>query len=441
MPTVAASEERDHKKSRDFCVSDSPDAASGPVASGPSEGAARAGRAKPDRAPSAPSGGEGGRPAPFGSHNGTNSTSGRAARRAERRESGGWDARTYYEERNIRLRLSDRLCACAPLAGDSRSHARRDMLTKAEALRRCGPLRARFDRSSGDALARLERGGRLGSACEVHTCKTQWCPTCGRRKSGRRAQRLGEHIHKSEIEPLFVTLTMRPDPARSMRDGAEMIKAAFRRLVRRNSAMPGSKAARARRHILGYTMQVEGTWAESRGWHVHIHALIDVAGRRDGRPWWPHADLLGEWRRALGTPDDPANGGARIERIANVAEAVKYAVKPAEVLNLPAAVFTELVTSFGSGRPVCRLFTCGGTLAHWDADEDEERDEVADPILVNLRTGAVVPVAAAEWLWVGQRTRTGLGIEEAVRRLEEWAARIARGHDPPMPDGLCVWEH
>jgi hypothetical protein len=303
------------------------------------------------------------------------------------------------------------------------------MQKQAESLSRCGPRSLRVT-TDGDPVARLVRGG-LVPDVEVRSCHTRWCPDCESRRAAADAARLGQFLADAEIEPLLGTLTQRADPAESVGQALDRIKSASQRFHSR---------AMRRGWIVGYTLHYEVTWRADRGWHAHVHALWDVVGRRDGRPWWSHADLLAAWRYAIRTPGDPTNGGARIERIANIAEVTKYVVKPAEVAALPASQLADLVVELQSAH----MSASGGTLAKCKKVQPEELDaELGHPDdapIVSLRTGEVVERADTARAWLGERLRSGVTAEHAMRVLLEWRALTERGRDPPSLMALFWWD-
>jgi len=394
-------------------------AASGVWPQGGGEGREAAGRPWPE----CPEGGGGGLP-PFGSHRETTRQA-----LSDERAAGVWGAKTYATHKALKRAIARRIGAAAPLAGMPSSAGFDWMQKQSESLSRCGPRSLRVT-TDGDPVARLVRGG-LVPDVEVRSCHTRWCPDCESRRAAADAARLAEFLAAHEIEPLLGTLTQRADPAESAGQALNRLKEASVRFHRR---------AMRRRWIAGYTLTYEMTWRAERGWHAHVHALWVVAGRRDGRPWWDHADLLAAWRYALRTPGDPTNGGARIERIANVAEVTKYAMKPADVAGLPPSQLADLVVQLKDAH----MFASGGNLAKCKRTQREELDaELVHPDdapIVSLRTGEVVERADTARAWLGERLRSGVTAEHAMRVLLEWRALTERGRDPPSLMALFWWD-
>lgn len=213
-------------------------------------------------------------------------------------------------------------------------------------------------RAGGEArlAARLERcGEEVGSVrCQNcgrshparYTCNLRWCPVCAWRISARRAALVSAWAETC-AQPKHVVLTGRntesPEPRR--------YGDAFARLRRQKPFRDWTRGCRT----------IETT-NEGRGWHVHLHALVDVR-------WIDPGELARRWGRLLGQEFAIVKvKDARL--IEYLAELAKYACKPAQMAAWPEAEATQFVRAC---RGV-RLFSTWGDLRGFKPPPKPQRE-------------------------------------------------------------------
>lgn len=198
-----------------------------------------------------------------------------------------------------------------------------------------------------------------------YRCNIRWCPDCAWRISAVRAAKVSAWA-KTCGQPKHVTLTARNTTTLHREDVREM-SAAFSRL-RRMRDFRWTRGCR--------TMEITN---EGRGWHLHIHALVDVR-------WIDPAKLAISWARQIGQ-DDAAIVCVKDARDSDyLAEVAKYAVKPIQMAGWPAqdaAMFvralqgTRTFSTFGDLRGFqtpprpCECPACariGGSWKFWPGE-------------------------------------------------------------------------
>lgn len=249
----------------------------------------------------------------------------------------------------------------------------------ADRVRQREELRSRLEDEGEDGLAEMLAGcGRpmeLTCTCcgEVHeikvSCRKRWCPVCAWRISAARVARYSAAVQSMQW-PLFVTLT-RPNVKVIDLDVIRDMRRAFRRLRQR--------AAWAR-NVRGGVASLEIT-NTGRGWHPHIHAVIDCrwlalktpaprpidspraiqrkckqAATEVGTLWaqcmrLPRASVKVKRAYGSGSTADPTGRSGSI-----ATEVLKYSVKATDLIESPDPIgpvlrvigAARLVTSWGS---------------------------------------------------------------------------------------------
>lgn len=132
------------------------------------------------------------------------------------------------------------------------------------------------------------------------TCGSVWsCPVCNAKVMSRRAMEIGAAVTAWEASGGsvgFVTLTMRHDKGQHLQMLWDALARAWGRVT-------GGKAwftDKALAGVGGWLRVVEVTLGEN-GWHVHVHALVFLAGSNNagGRLQRLQRSMFGRWSRAL----------------------------------------------------------------------------------------------------------------------------------------------
>lgn len=161
----------------------------------------------------------------------------------------------------------------------------------------------------------LKRSVRQCMSCKSHSmfwnrCEVKWCPVCASRLSRERKESV-QWWTKQISQPKHVVLTMR-NTASLQKSDVQRFKRCFSRLRRTTFA----------RNWRGGFYSLECT-NESRGWHLHLHALIDAH-------WIDASRLAIEWGKQLG--QDFAIVKVKDCRQQDyLAEVTKYAVKGSDL--------------------------------------------------------------------------------------------------------------
>lgn len=402
----------------------------------PDEGAARAGRAKPDRGLSAPIGGGGGGGPP---RLDTSETS--------RHPANPYDPARWREAERARIRLAESVEQAACIVDRRLGH-------ESSKLRRCGVVGTYTD-ESGNPLMKRAGDGVDRPVAVRWWCRTRSCPHCARRVSGERAAALAGHILRRGLRPVFLTLTQKRDARESTAEATARLMGAWKRLQRHKVW---------RESVSGFIWKRESTWARSKGHHVHLHLLIETHTRRDygfthriggkrGSAWyvdtsWIDVDALrAAWRRAAGT--DAVNVDVAPMR-AGVAEVTKYATKSADLLKMPPSVLGEWLLAWRGARAMgCDR---AGVFEGWAGDlherdatdqeraaetEDDGQSEIIGWSLLDRRS---VRRRDARLAWAGDCLPCGVEVREAWRLLSWWGWECARRCEverPPAPQ-LCA---
>lgn len=243
-------------------------------------------------------------------------------------------------------------------------------------------LIARLDREGEDDHAdRLRKcGSRLSLTCtccgdlrEVRqTCKLRWCPVCAWRIAAARTARYSAAVASMQW-PLFLTLTQRNVSVLSL-DTIRHMRRALRRMRQRKWWAESVRGGVA-------SIEITNT---GRGWHPHIHAVIDCRWlsvrtpppRPLGGPGEVRAKLkqsatevAAAWAHALGHPRATvkikrAYGSGRLADPTGrsksiVHEVLKYACKPADLIDSPDPI-GPILTVLAKARLVSGWGSCYG---------------------------------------------------------------------------------
>lgn len=163
----------------------------------------------------------------------------------------------------------------------------------------------------------------------LNRCDRSYCPCCQPRLARERRDSV-EWWTRQIAQPKHVVLTT-TNTSDLTRDHVDRIKQAFTRL-RRTKFADGWR---------GGMWSVEVT-NEGRGWHLHLHALIDA-------DWIDARQLSVAWHRATG-------GAGHIVKVKDtrersyLQEVTKYAVKGTQLASWSSTEVAEFVTAFARTR-------------------------------------------------------------------------------------------
>lgn len=214
-------------------------------------------------------------------------------------------------------------------------------------------------------------------------CNRKWCPCCARQIAAKRAAKL-RTVAASFKWPLFITLTRTNITDRTPdTDFVREMRRSFGKLRKRNIWTERVKGGAA-------AIEVTNT---GKGWHPHLHALIDCEWLAIKTPRISNRDSQArkEWKcqqaaeeiTAIWTKCQPKGvpGGAFIKRASGdaAAEVMKYSVKGSDLIESPDEIApvlrlmdgTRLVTTFGSAfgieviEPEREPLTCPNGHSDW----------------------------------------------------------------------------
>lgn len=263
---------------------------------------------------------------------------------------------------------------------------------------------ALYDRSADEKLERLgERmsdcSGLLlfGQAVNIETgevsikldqarfCKVRHCPVCqwrrGMRNVARFHSRLPELIEAyPKAQWIFLTLTIRNPEMENLRSTLASMNKAWQRLIQRKD-WPAK----------GFIRTTEVTKGKDGKPHPHFHCLLLVdPGYFAGHSYISQSKWAENWRDALRADYTPvvhvakvkaksdkakaaeASGGKHVALSAAIAETLKYAVKPEDML-------TDGRFLFGITQQLAKLrfLATGGVLKDW-LKEEVSQDEMIE---------------------------------------------------------------
>lgn len=193
--------------------------------------------------------------------------------------------------------------------------------------------------------------------CKTHSvfwnrCEIKWCPMCAQRLARERREAV-EWWTKQIQQPKHIVLTMR-NTEDLTRETIKGFKAAFGRLRRRSFAKNWRGGF--------YALEVTN---ESRGWHLHLHALVDARWIDSGalaREW---ADCVGQLFAIVKVKD--AREGTYLK------ELTKYVVKGDQLVTWSAPDMVTLIEAFEGVRSFGVFGDLYGKRTEWKDFLDELR--------------------------------------------------------------------
>jgi plasmid rolling circle replication initiator protein Rep len=209
-------------------------------------------------------------------------------------------------------------------------------------------------------------------------CRVRHCPVCQWRKSLRWQGRFLEALPRIEADYpkarwLFLTLTQRNCELEDLRGQLKEINKAFAKMVTWNN-WPA----------IGWVKALEVTRNRETGQaHPHLHALLMVKGHYfTGRNYISQETWTQMWRKAMRLDYDPVvhvkavkprAGGQEGEHPlrAAVAEAMKYTVKPSDMIASGPWFWTLTDQLHGS-----RAIALGGVLPGYINEAEPTKDEM-----------------------------------------------------------------
>lgn len=175
-------------------------------------------------------------------------------------------------------------------------------------------------------------------------CDILYCPECAPRLTAERRESI-EWWTKTITQPKHVVLTAR-NIATISEDYVRSIKDAF-------SSLRRSKFAR---NWIGgfYSLEVTN---EGRGWHIHIHALVDAK-------WIDQAELARQWAKRVGQ-DFAIVYVKDCREKSYLQEVSKYAVKGSELASWSASDIAAFIDAFANTRTFSVFGSLYGKRTEW----------------------------------------------------------------------------
>ncbi len=258
----------------------------------------------------------------------------------------------------------------------------------------------------------------------VYFCHVRWCPVCAWRRSLEWKARLFQVLPEIKKDYptaswLFLTLTIRNVDSLKLRQTFEEMGKGWQRMTQRN-AYPA----------IGHIRAAEVTHSESEAGdsHPHYHALLLVEhGYFQSKDYLEHKDWIKLWRQCMRLDYDPS---VRIMKVRPdevrdrftektmdkaIAETLKYALKPADMLAFP-TWFLQITHQLRATKSV----NVGGVLRDYLRKEKEEaQDEPTD--IEEIET----PAERKKWFFTWR---------ELARQYRLWAACSAEPAEAAEPD-------
>lgn len=161
-------------------------------------------------------------------------------------------------------------------------------------------------------------------------CDIKWCPICAEKLARERRDSV-EWWTKQIKQPKHIVLTMRNTNTLT-REGVLKFKDAFARLRRRKFASNWSGGF--------YSLEVTN---ESRGWHLHLHALVDAR-------WIDAGELARQWGECIGQMEGAIVKVKDARQGDYLREVTKYAVKGSDFAQWSAPDIIDFVDAFEGVR-------------------------------------------------------------------------------------------
>lgn len=186
-----------------------------------------------------------------------------------------------------------------------------------------------------------------GIVLRSNRCRDRFCLVCMSLRSSAMVRRF-DHILKTWPLVRMMSFTVRSQS--SLRDQIAFLRASFRELRRRRAW---------KTHVTGYLVTMEVTHSVA-GWHAHLHVLADGS-------YWPFEELKKAWKEV--TKDE---GSVDIRRAGSVKEALKYVVKPKNLMGMDEVVMTELIETLKGVRTLSTGGSLRGLVTEEELDSDDE---------------------------------------------------------------------
>lgn len=178
-------------------------------------------------------------------------------------------------------------------------------------------------------------------------CRDRFCLVCMSLRSAAMVRRF-DHI--LAMWPLVRMMSFTVRSQSSLQDQIVFLRASFRELRRRRAW---------KTHVTGYLVTMEVTHSVA-GWHAHLHVLADGS-------YWPFEELKMEWKSVT-----KAEGSVDIRRAGSVKEALKYVIKPKNLMGMDKAVMTELIETLKGVRTLSTGGSLRGLVTEEELDSDDE---------------------------------------------------------------------
>lgn len=200
-------------------------------------------------------------------------------------------------------------------------------------------------------------------------CKQKWCPFCNRMIAARRTAKIRGAVKKFTW-PLFITLTMLNSHSP---EGVRELRRAFGKL---------RQTKLWKKNVKGGVAAIEVT-NEGKGWHPHLHAVIDCEwlGWLTPRPQrgmkrpeikalclMASEELKMVWKRCLKSTVDPVYRVKRCSAETITEEVLKYSVKGSDLLECK-----DRIGPLIKVLQMTRMVTTFGTCYRLKPEEDEEK--------------------------------------------------------------------
>jgi hypothetical protein len=186
-------------------------------------------------------------------------------------------------------------------------------------------------------------------------CHLPFCPDCWETKAHRELSRnLPKFLQALKDDPsliiAFMTLTLRSDRKRGLRDGCQGLKKDFAKLRER----------KVWNNCVGGFGRIENTFSRKFGWHPHIHNLLLL------KNYIPQKSLSDAWHDVTG--DSMIVDIRTVHDVAvGLVETIKYPFKPTDLLKLGKAEIQEMIDLKGE-----KLGVSFGVLRGLEVESDIE---------------------------------------------------------------------